>query len=155
MPHRRLPRPQTPPRTRAAAARGPGPPPARACPHPPSRRRTPAPAGPAPGAAPVVACVARTPTTTTPPPTSAPGAATRAFAPRGLDQLPARGRRLPRQGRRHARQVRPLASIFGAVIELRLGLARVCLRLRDRWLCGGLLALVGRRRWSRVSVAGR
>src|SRR6266508_595256 len=100
MPHRRLARPQTPPRTRAAAARGPGPPPARACPHPP--------AGPAPGAAPVVACVARTPTTTTTPPTSAPGAATRAFAPRGLDQLPARGRRLPRQGRRHARQVRPL-----------------------------------------------
>src|SRR6266536_6539247 len=40
----------------------------------------------------------------------------------------------------------PLTSIFGAVIELRLGLARVCLRLRDRWLCGGLLALVGRRR---------
>lgn len=26
----------------------------------------------------------------------------------------------------------PLTSIFGAVIELRLGLARVCLRLRDR-----------------------
>src|SRR6266536_47579 len=52
-------------------------------------------------------------------------------------------------------RLRPLTSIFGAVIELRLGLARVCLRLRDRWLCGGLLALVGRRRWSRVSVAGR
>src|SRR6266536_2458476 len=46
-----------------------------------------------------------------------------------------------------------LASIFGAVIELRLWLARVCLRFRDRWLCGGLLALVGRRLWSRVSVA--
>src|SRR6266545_1997458 len=61
----------------------------------------------------------------------------------------------------HKRRAQPasresrLTSIFGAVIELRLGLARVCLRLRDRWLCGGLLALVGRRRWSRVSVAGR
>ena len=31
-----------------------------------------------------------------------------------------------------SRRRRRLASIFGAVIELRLGLARVCLRLRDR-----------------------
>src|SRR6266496_3721009 len=35
-----------------------------------------------------------------------------------------------------------LASIFGAVIELRLGLARVCLRLRAGWLLGRLSAQV-------------
>src|SRR6266545_5221787 len=109
MPHRRLARPQTPPRTRAAAARGPGPPPARACPHPPAaaaRRHQPA--------RHLVRPLWRRawpahlpPRRRRPPARLAP---LRGPTRQGrLHQLPARGRRLSRQGRRHARQVRPLA----------------------------------------------